>query len=201
VNSLLNVENIDLEKIKVELSKIESTAHRIEKIVKGLKHFSRNDLTDPFELVSASSVIDSSLELCNEKLKNNSIELRMNLNSNLMIQCRPIQISQIILNLLMNANDSIEFIDEKWISIDLSELNDKVKISITDSGKGIPPEIVEKMMQPFFTTKGVGKGTGLGLSISLGIAESHHGKLYYDSDSKNTKFVLELPSPNSNSHL
>ena len=68
-----------------------------------------------------------------------------------------------------------------------------MRITVTDSGLGIPSEIIEKMMQPFYTTKGVGKGTGLGLSISLGIAQSHHGKLHYDSNSTNTRFILELP--------
>jgi signal transduction histidine kinase len=67
------------------------------------------------------------------------------------------------------------------------------KISVTDSGEGIGPEVLEKIMMPFFTTKEVGKGTGLGLSISKGIIEDHKGKLYYDPTNPNTSFVIELP--------
>lgn len=70
---------------------------------------------------------------------------------------------------------------------------EKLQISVTDSGKGIPSNIAEKLMQPFFTTKEVGKGTGLGLSISKGIIEDHQGSLWYDSSCANTRFVIDLP--------
>jgi len=76
----------------------------------------------------------------------------------------------------------------------VKKLNDStVTIELIDSGKGIPPQVAEKLMQPFFTTKEVGKGTGLGLSISLGILQSHGGSLQYDSRSLNTKFIIKLP--------
>jgi signal transduction histidine kinase len=78
--------------------------------------------------------------------------------------------------------------------VDFETLNEeRFRIKFTDSGPGIPPEIVDKLMQPFFTTKGPGKGTGLGLSISKGIIESHDGKFYVDQNSPNTCFVIELP--------
>ncbi len=193
INRLLLEENIDKEKIKSELLKLDTTTQRIDKIVKGLKNFSRNDVLDSLEAVTVTSIIESTLDLCQEKFKNSSVDLRLNIQSNLIIECRPIQISQVILNLLTNAYDAIENLPEKWISIDISKVDENVRITVTDSGLGIPSEIIEKMMQPFYTTKGVGKGTGLGLSISLGIAQSHHGKLYYDSNSSNTRFILELP--------
>jgi signal transduction histidine kinase len=66
-------------------------------------------------------------------------------------------------------------------------------IAVTDSGPGIPKEIVDKIMQPFFTTKPVGKGTGLGLSLSAGIMQTHGGALVIDSSCANTKFILEFP--------
>ncbi len=68
-----------------------------------------------------------------------------------------------------------------------------VFISVTDSGKGIPPEIVAKIALPFFTTKEPGKGMGLGLSLSTRIAADHKGALKYDASSTNTRFILELP--------
>jgi signal transduction histidine kinase len=70
---------------------------------------------------------------------------------------------------------------------------DKQKNMIIDSGKGIPKEVVENMMQPFYTTKAVGKGTGLGLSISKEIIRDHQGILYFKKDSEHTCFVIELP--------
>jgi signal transduction histidine kinase len=66
-------------------------------------------------------------------------------------------------------------------------------MTFTDSGSGISLEIQNKIMLPFFTTKEVGKGTGLGLSISKSIIEKLNGKFYYDSENKNTCFIIELP--------
>jgi len=71
--------------------------------------------------------------------------------------------------------------------------SDMVEIRLTDSGKGIEPEIAVKMMQPFFTTKPVDQGTGLGLSISSGIIEEHRGRLWLDDEASNTSFVFQVP--------
>ena len=68
-----------------------------------------------------------------------------------------------------------------------------VEISVTDSGRGIPEKIRDKVGQPFFTTKVAGPGTGLGLSISRGIVEAHGGSLHLDPDREHTRFVVILP--------
>jgi len=78
-------------------------------------------------------------------------------------------------------------------SLEIEVNQSEVNILVTDSGLGISAEIVDKMMNPFFTTKEIGKGTGLGLSISKGIIEEHGGKLIYNSDSPNTQFIVKLP--------
>jgi signal transduction histidine kinase len=72
-----------------------------------------------------------------------------------------------------------------------------VEISVTDSGKGIPPEIREQVFNPFFTTKDIGKGTGLGLSVSKGIIESHHGMISIDAKCPNTRFIVRIPKKHS----
>ncbi|MBI3556955.1 MAG: GHKL domain-containing protein [Deltaproteobacteria bacterium] len=109
------------------------------------------------------------------------------------IECRDIQILTIIMNLVNNARDALEDQPEKWVRLHVTEENDFVEISVTDSGKGISRNIQEKIFQPFFTTKELGKGTGLGLSIAKGIVESHRGALYYDSFCANTRFIVRLP--------
>jgi signal transduction histidine kinase len=68
-----------------------------------------------------------------------------------------------------------------------------VVIMVTDSGPGIPDQLLGKIMQPFFTTKESGRGTGLGLSISKGIIDEHQGQFYYQKNSSHTCFVIELP--------
>jgi signal transduction histidine kinase len=105
-----------------------------------------------------------------------------------------IQISQVILNLLNNAFDAIQDATDKWIKIQTYIEHGQVQIRVTDCGHGISNEVAKKIMQPFFTTKPIGKGTGLGLSISKGIVEAHQGKLTIDTESKNTCFVITLPT-------
>lgn len=181
------------ESLSVELGKIDHTTMRIAKIVRGLKAFSRESTKDPKELVKISGVLNDSLDLCAEKFKHYAIDLRLKDYEDFEFHCRPTQISQVLINLLNNAFDAIQTLEEKWIAIEVQKIDSKVRIAVTDSGGGIPSAIVEKLMHPFFTTKDVGKGTGLGLSISKGLIEDHGGSFYYDSVSINTRFVIELP--------
>ena len=176
-----------------ELKKIDKTANRIAKIVKGLRLFSRNSENDQMTDILISSTVEATLDLCHEKIIHNLIQLNVDTRKELWISARPAEISQVILNLISNSIDAIQNLNEKWISVNVYRKNNKVCIEITDSGYGIEPHIVEKMMNPFFTTKEVGKGTGLGLSISKGIIESHGGSLKYDANCVNTRFVIELP--------
>ena len=105
------------------------------------------------------------------------------------------------MNLLANAHDAVFNLSDKWVELSLAEVDDQIQLMVTDSGNGIAPNIVEKMMQPFFTTKEVGKGTGLGLSISKGIIEDHQGTLKYNSQSPHTQFILTFPKSRSRSKV
>lgn len=184
----------DTSKIINQLEKIEKTAIQIGKIVKGLKTFSRNSERDPLEETDLATLIESTLDLCHERLEKQSILIQVSVPQETLIFARASELSQVILNLISNAADAIQNLREKWIEINAFSKDKKIIIEITDSGNGIPASVVEKMMQPFFSTKEVGKGTGLGLSISKGIIESHNGNFYYDSNSVNTRFVIELPN-------
>lgn len=183
------------EVIRVSLSKIIATCERIAKIIKGLREFSRNSEFDPMLKTPIQSILDTTLELCRERFRNQGIDLRIQLDGNeTALECREIQISQALMNLLSNAYDAILNCNEKWIELSVKREGDRIKISVTDSGRGISDEVVMKMMQPFFTTKEIGKGTGLGLSITQGIVEDHHGTLKYEkSPEGHTRFVIDLP--------
>ncbi|MFP5519470.1 MAG: ATP-binding protein [Bdellovibrionia bacterium] len=173
--------------------RILKTVERINSIVRGLKTFARSGENDPMLLEPLEDIIKDSISFCEERLRLKSIELRISEVPKIFLNCRKSQMAQVIVNLVANSMDAISDIPEKWIQLDFEILeNQKVKIYITDSGKGIPAEVAEKIMFPFFTTKEVGKGTGLGLSISKGIIEDHHGKLTYISDHPNTRFAIEL---------
>lgn len=175
-------------------SSIIAMTERITKIVKGLRTFARDADGDPFETKNISMLVDETLELCSTRFQNHGVKLIVHeIDPNLEVMCRYIQLSQVLLNLLTNAFDAIQDNSEKWVAIKVETNHQLVRLTVTDSGKGIPQHIVDKMMNPFFTTKDIGKGTGLGLSISKGIIESHQGKLFFNRHSANTQFVIEIP--------
>ncbi|MDD4974066.1 MAG: ATP-binding protein [Bacteriovorax sp.] len=184
-------------KLNNSLDKIIKTVDRIAKIIRGLHAFSRDSYNDPAVETTVQHIIDGTLELCKERLKNNEIDLRVLSFQDQNIQCREVQIAQVIMNLLNNSLDALEGSIDKWIQIEMTDLGDNVSIAVSDSGKKIPEAISEKMMQPFFTTKAVGKGTGLGLSISKGIIESHNGRFYLNHIAVHTTFIIELPKKNN----
>lgn len=188
--------DLDANYLKNEIAKIEHNSLRIVKIIKGLRTFSRHGDSDPFQNVHFKNILDDVLELCQERFKYQGVELKTTGNLGVMIRCQVTQLAQVVLNLLNNAHDAVVLSNEPWVHLDVESDDSKIRITVTDSGKGIDKEIAEKIMQPFFTTKEVGVGTGLGLSISKGIIEMHDGKLFLDQDYPNTRFVIDLPSVN-----
>lgn len=189
----LQEDPIDREFFTKALSAIDQTVSRIGKIVNGLRSFARDGKNDQMSSYSVSQIIDDTLSLCRERFTHRGVQIDCLQLADIRINCRPSEISQVLLNLLNNAYDAIQNENEKWVRIELSESVQEVHISVCDSGKGIPLEIQEKIMQPFFTTKEIGKGTGLGLSISRGIIQNHGGQIKIDNSVQNTKFVLTFP--------
>jgi C4-dicarboxylate-specific signal transduction histidine kinase len=168
---------------------------RISAIIKGLLTFSRETDGDDLLAVEFKGILQDTLLLCEEKIKHSGVKLEVEpFPEGLIINCRPIQISQVLLNLISNSCDAIAMQTEKWIKISIANPNDEVVIRVMDSGPRIPPEVRSKLFQPFFTTKELGIGTGLGLSVSQGIAKSHAGSLTLNAESMNTCFELRLPA-------
>ena len=176
----------------------ETTVDRIAKIVTGLRQFSRDGSKDGFQEVSAQHLIESTVTLCQERLKNNSISLIIEtMNKDIFFEGREVEVSQVLLNLLNNAHDAIADEKEKWIRIAVVDLDQWIEFHITDSGHGIPADQQKKIFQPFYTTKEVGQGTGMGLSISLGIIQNHNGEIRIDSNCPHTRFIVCLPKAQS----
>lgn len=189
-------EEFEIEDLKLALEVIKRTTNRIAKIVSGLRFFARDGRELPVVTINLDSIIEDTLSFCSEKMRLDNIKLTVNrsyLNENIFLECRAVEISQVLLNLLNNSSDAISNLSIKWIQLNIIENSDTVEINVIDSGAGIPKELQSKIMQPFFTTKEVGKGTGLGLSISRGIIESHSGNFYIAPDCENTKIVMILP--------
>ena len=184
----------EYDQIDARLLKINHMVERITKIVSGLRKFSRQG-ENKATLLPLKNIIEESVELSRERLQSNGTKLILpEISGDLFIEADEVQMLQVIVNLLNNAYDAISSLDNKWIKFECVASNKTIKLSVIDSGRGIPPDVVKRLMEPFFTTKEVGKGTGLGLSISKGIIESFQGKLWYDKSCPNTCFVIELPA-------
>ena len=180
-------------KLEENMNKIVKMTERSSKIINGLRIFARDAAEDPMEKIDLKSVITETLELCKTRIAHRGIRLDFEIQEQTFSWGRPVQISQVLLNLLNNATDAIENTTDPWIRISVKKNQDFWNISVTDSGSGIPKNVVDKMMSPFFTTKPPGKGTGLGLSISSSILKSHGGEFWYDEKPANTTFTFSLP--------
>ncbi len=189
----INEEEIDPLFFQQSIQTIDDTVKRISKIILGLRTFSHKGLEVEMTIIPLENVIEETLDLCMEKFKSKGTEIRINLDEGIMIKGCRIQLSQVFINLFNNSFDEIQDGQRPWIEIKAKKFNEKVHITITDSGLGISKEHQENLMTPFYTTKEVGKGTGLGLSISLGIIKSHQGHFYYNPQSDHTQFVINLP--------
>lgn len=185
--------SLDEKVLETSMQSIDQTVKRISKIVNGLRAFARDGKEDPFVNCSIAEIVEDTFSLCRERFNNHGVQLDFVHSDSAIISCRPGELAQVFLNILNNAYDAIQSLPEKWVVVSAEVIGAEVCIRVTDSGLGIPADIQAKLMQPFFTTKEIGKGTGLGLSISRGIVEAHGGKMYIDSDCKNTCFVVSLP--------
>lgn len=194
IDRKLKGQNLEQEipKLQEIILKAQGQVFRTAKIVQGLREFSRSSDNLPFEMVSSKKILNAVGDLCSEKMYRQGVHLEIHDNGT-DFQCNPIQIEQVLVNLINNSVDAIANLEERWVKIESISDGNFLEISVTDSGAGISKEAALNIMQPFFTTKEIGKGTGLGLSISFGIIKQHGGILYFDSLSKNTRFVIQVP--------
>ena len=200
IEELIADGNLDEFKVLKNLHVIKSTTNRIAKIIAGLRFFASDAKKAPTEPISISKIIEETLSLCREKFSSHGVEIEVKNESSVQpyVECRPIELSQVFLNLLNNSFDAVSEQAEKWVRVEIKDQDPYVEVSFVDSGVGISSEIQDKIMQPFFTTKDIGKGTGLGLSISRGIIESHQGKLQLAPNHPNTCFRVLLPKTQLN---
>jgi PAS domain S-box-containing protein len=179
------------ENIKPFLNAINEGVKRASNIVTSLNHYCSRD-NMPKAACNMHFVIDNCLTMLQNQLKN-KVEIKKNYTEiPFKVLGNEGKLHQAILNIISNAEQSIE--NNGTIEIHTEVKNNYVLINITDSGTGISPENLPKIFDPFFTTKNPGKGTGLGLSITYKIVEEHEGTLTYESQlGKGTKAIIKLP--------
>lgn len=204
---LMERDRLTPEEIIHGLNDIDNSVQRMTKIIQHIRIFARQD-TLKFVEVNVNDTILSAISLLGEQLRLHSINLETDLAEKIsLVKGEPFQLEQVWINLLSNARDAL---DEKWakgnsndqtknihFSTTMSEDNAFVIIKICDNGTGIPEDNIQKVFNPFFTTKKVGTAMGLGLSISYGIIESHKGSIKITPNLTNkTEIIVTLPVKN-----
>jgi two-component system NtrC family sensor kinase len=178
------------------LDKITKQTFRASEIVNGLLNFSRTGGSE-FRSTNLNAVVRETLTLLEHQFKTGNIELVTEFEEELPeIQGNSGKLQQVFLNLLLNAKDAMPAGGRLQVA---TSAGDSVTVTITDSGSGIAPEHVQRIYDPFFTTKsapkeGERRGTGLGLAVTYGIMQEHTGKIHVESQpGAGTTFALEFP--------
>jgi two-component system, NtrC family, sensor kinase len=183
----LNSEGPDLKKVGHSVSRAQDHIDRIQGIVNGMQSFNDDDVSDKFSLFDLNGIIAEVLLILEPQTVKYNIKVENSMVGHKeMIKGKPDLIHVLLKNILTNSIDEINEVKESWIKVELlrHEGND-ILFTITDSGEGISNEYIDKVLDPFFTTKTVGKGAGLGLTICQNIAQLHQGKIYVNNKSEN----------------
>jgi len=179
------------EKISPLLGIIQTGIDRASQIVQSLNHFSRSGASKT-EVCDIHSIIDNCLIMIQNKLKNTIQITKQYTEENYILHGNVGKLHQVFLNIIANAEQSIT--GEGNISISTLIKNKFIVVQIEDTGCGISEENIEKVLDPFFTTKDPGKGTGLGLSIVYSILKEHNGEIHISSTlHKGTMVNISLP--------
>ena len=195
VKQKLLASSYDPEFILSKVQVTEKTLLRLRKILDGLKASYRSGDQDTFKPTALNEILVDSQFLCEIRASNKGVKLSFEpANEDIIIECRSVQITQVLQNLIYNAIDALENTDEKWIKISHRIENEsRIEINVTDSGPGVLPEIQAKIFDNLFTTKINGKGTGIGLSMSKRFTQDHGGNLTFDLNKRPTTFTVHLP--------
>jgi hypothetical protein len=195
MREMLKAPEPNLASIRQMVESIEVTGRRIEKIMHTVRALSHGGDTEPLQRISLQALTDSALDIVGARLRHRGIRLGIQLhNPQRKIDCRPTEIFQILINLMNNAHDAVKDIPDAEIQLVSAEDDGGIRLSVIDSGPGIPDDVKLQLFSAFFTTKDIGVGTGLGLSISQNLAGRNGAKLWLDeSFPGKTCFSLFLP--------
>ena len=164
---------------------------RVKRIVQDMKDFSRSGAEDAWEMADLHAVLDTTLNIVRSEIKHKA-RIEIHYGELPKVECLPSNLSQVFMNLLVNAAQSIDA-DGK-ITLSTGVEGSEVWVRVEDTGSGISEEHLNRIFDPFFTTKPVGQGTGLGLSVSYSIVRKHGGQIDVASEvGHGTQFTVRLP--------
>jgi iron only hydrogenase large subunit-like protein/nitrogen-specific signal transduction histidine kinase len=177
-----------------DLSLIIEEANRCKNIVANLLNFARQGKLH-VSRINTYDLLADILKTVEKNPAHRNVTIKLSeLAEDCSVEADGDQLKQVFLNIINNAIEAMEDVQDKAIEIILVPENEYLLIEITDNGMGIPRENQAKIFTPFFTTKKIGKGTGLGLAISYGIIKMHQGFISFQSEEgKGTKFKIKIP--------
>ena len=185
--------------VPIALESIRKGLEHITEIVSAMKRFSYKDTHASLSPSDINSIVRDCVSITRNEWKNSAL-LDTDFGSDLpMVPCRVSEISQVIINLIVNASHSIaDFHKGSMGKITVKTMKENpssIRISVEDNGGGIPGKVIDRVFDPFFTTKKVGVGSGQGLAISYNlVVERHKGKIYFDTvEGRGTAFHVLLP--------
>jgi len=179
-----------LSELKRGTATINTSTERAAKVVFALKTYSRYDQSGEKITVNLTEGIETVLTLYQNQLKQ-GVKVIRNYAEIPLVSCYPDELNQVWINLIHNGLQAMD--NRGCLTIDVTQENQQAKISITDSGCGIPEEIKGKIFEPFFTTKSAGEGSGLGLDIVKKIIDKHLGCMTVESQPGRTTFSVFIP--------
>ncbi|MCY1323649.1 sensor histidine kinase [Sinorhizobium sp. GL28] len=181
------------------IRRISGLVDRMAAISKHLRNFARkpNEKLGP---VPVEEVVRDTMEIVSVRLKAAAATIDIDLGDKpLVVRAGSVRLQQVLVNIISNAADAVEGLDDRTIRLRARQEDHKVVLTVSDRGPGVAPAIAERIFDPFFSTKGVGKGLGLGLSISYNIIKDFGGSLIATNLTEGgVEFRIELAAENSN---
>lgn len=170
-----------VDQIPKSINIMNNAVTRVTNIVRGLKTFSRTDSIES-EHFNFSSLVLETTEMVKDIYRKDGIEIITDLIDDCVVWGNRGRLQQVIVNLMSNAKDALQMSECKIINISIKESKDSYIVSVSDSGQGIPRNIIDKIFDPFYTSKDVNKGTGIGLSLCYRIMSEHDSELTVKSE-------------------
>ncbi len=194
IESELKLSSVDNKKIFERLGKVDLAIERIANIVKGLRSFSRSD-DQPVSSFDIYQLIYETCSMMKDIYVKEGIDFDFSgKDENVSVLGSRGRFQQVLVNLISNAKDATEGLENRKIQINLEIIGKEAKVTVKDNGQGISIDIIDKIFDPFFTTKEVNKGTGIGLALVSTIMKEHGGRIDVDSKLGNgATFTLTLP--------
>ncbi|PIP90073.1 MAG: hypothetical protein COW01_09340 [Bdellovibrionales bacterium CG12_big_fil_rev_8_21_14_0_65_38_15] len=188
--------SLNKEEVITSINRVTTSLEKISSIINNMKSYVRTN-DDHRQFCDLQKVTKGACELTHTGSRKDLIKMEINeIDEPLIIQANPVELEQVIVNLLKNSFDALldNQVKNPSVTISFTKADHFVGFSITDNGPGIDSSIGDNVFQPFFTTKDIGKGSGLGLSISKRLIEKHQGTLTFENQKQGVCFSIQLPT-------